>query len=115
MTNHQGVVETARLVRDKKATASQTLDDCIERIRSGDSKTRAFMRIDEDSARLQAKTVDDAIAATLILKKRTRNKNRRDRGLVALAALDAHGDFFRAGPVLEEVDDAHVAYVDRVW
>tara|TARA_B100001059_G_C17838111_1_gene589701 strand:+ start:3693 stop:5162 length:1470 start_codon:yes stop_codon:yes gene_type:complete len=63
MTNHQGVVETARLVRDKKATASQTLDDCIERIRSGDSKTRAFMRIDEDSARLQAKTVDDAIAA----------------------------------------------------
>ena len=63
MTNHQGVVETARLVRDKKTTASQMLDDCIDRIRSGDSETRAFMRIDEDSARLQAKTVDDAIAA----------------------------------------------------
>ena len=54
----------------------------------------------------------DAIAATLIEKNKGRRKtDRRDRGLVALAALDAHGDFFRAGPVLEEVDDAHVAYV----
>lgn len=63
MTSRQGVIETARLVSDGKSSATEMLDECIRRIASGDSDTNAFMRIDEDSARRQARAVDDSIAA----------------------------------------------------
>ena len=63
MSSSQGVIEIAKLVREKKVTASEMLEQCVDRIRTGDSGTQAFMRIDQDSATLQAKAVDDAIAA----------------------------------------------------
>lgn len=63
MSSSQGVIEIAKLVREKKVTASEMLEQCVDRIRTGDSDTQAFMRIDQDSATLQAKAVDDAIAA----------------------------------------------------
>ncbi|MBG83782.1 MAG: Asp-tRNA(Asn)/Glu-tRNA(Gln) amidotransferase GatCAB subunit A [Phycisphaerae bacterium] len=63
MSSHPGVVETARLVREGKATACEMLSQCIDRIKSGDSETRAFMRVDEESARDQAQAVDAALAA----------------------------------------------------
>lgn len=63
MSSNQGVIEIAKLVREKKVTASEMLEQCVDRIRTGDSGTQAFMRIDHDSATLQAKAVDDAIAA----------------------------------------------------
>lgn len=61
MTNIGSVVEIARSVQARKASASEILSQCLDRIRSNDGDTRAFMRVDEEPARAQARAVDDAI------------------------------------------------------
>ena len=51
MSSSQGVIEIAKLVREKKVTASEMLEQCVDRIRTGDSDTQAFMRIDQETVK----------------------------------------------------------------
>ena len=63
MNTQPGVIEIADSIRSGQQTATQVLRDCIQRIETADSDTKAFMRVDADAAARQAQAVDDSIAA----------------------------------------------------